>query len=61
MFRLKVTANIVPSLPVLVTLMIDVLRSSEMPVLTRVPRRYIADDAVLLVTAVKTSDLMQLV
>jgi hypothetical protein len=42
--RLLVTANIVPSLPILVTLMMEALRSSETSVLTRATRRNISLD-----------------
>jgi hypothetical protein len=37
--RLLVTANVVPSSPILVGLMMEVIRSSEMSVLTRDTRR----------------------
>jgi hypothetical protein len=45
--RLIVTANIVPSSPILVTLMMEALSSSEMSVLTRAIQRYNPEDDIL--------------
>jgi hypothetical protein len=47
MFRLFVAANIVPSSPILVTLMMEALHSSETSVLTRATPRKIPEDILI--------------
>jgi hypothetical protein len=48
MLQLLITANVVPSLPILVTLMMEAIRSFEMLVLTRVIWHNIPGDGILL-------------
>jgi hypothetical protein len=45
--RLLVTASVVPSSPILVTVMKDALNSSETPALARATRRNIPEDTIL--------------
>jgi hypothetical protein len=44
--RLLVTANVVPSSPIIVSLMMEALRSSDTSVLTRTTRRNIQEDGI---------------
>jgi hypothetical protein len=47
MIQSLVTANLVPSSPILVTLMMEVIRPSETSVLTRTTRRHIPEDGII--------------
>jgi hypothetical protein len=47
MLRLLVTANVVPTSPILVTLMMGAIHSYDTSVLTRATRRNIPEDGIL--------------
>jgi hypothetical protein len=46
-FLLLDTANVAPSSPILVTLMMEAIRSSETSVLTGATQRYVPEDGIL--------------
>jgi hypothetical protein len=50
-------ANAVPSSPILVTLMMGAILSSKTSVFTRATQHHIPEDGILIVAAVKTSNL----
>jgi hypothetical protein len=54
MFRLLLTANAVPTSPIIVTLMIEALSSSDTSVLTRATRSNISEDDVRLLLVMAT-------
>jgi hypothetical protein len=47
MVRLPVTGNVVPSSPILVTLMMEAIRFSETSVFTRFARRNVSEDGII--------------
>jgi hypothetical protein len=55
--RLLLVANVVPSSPILVTLMVEALGSSETSILTKPHGVTSQKTTLFIVTAVKTSDL----
>jgi hypothetical protein len=55
--RLLVAANVVPRSTILGTLMLEAVRSSDIPVLTKAARLTSQKTALFLVTAAKTSNL----
>jgi hypothetical protein len=45
--RCLVNANVVPSSPIIVTLMMEAIRTSEISVITKVTQRNVSEDGIL--------------
>jgi hypothetical protein len=57
LLRLQVNANVVPSLSILASLMMEAIRSSETSVLKRATRRNIPEDGILRLNFACVTDL----